>query len=137
VQFVHQEVPERVPKDISLCLFRVVQEALRNVVKHSGAAEVRVELTRHDEQIDLCISDAGAGFDTGFAKADVGLALISMRERLRLVGGHLSIESEVSHGTRIRTRIPLPSTAGQGGDNAKRRAASALTSPEPDMFRMP
>ena len=137
VQFVHQEVPERVPKDISLCLFRVVQEALRNVVKHSGAAEVRVELTRHDEQIDLCISDAGAGFDTGFAKADVGLALISMRERLRLVGGHLSIESEVSHGTRIRARIPLPSTAGQGGDNAKRRAASALTSPEPDMFRMP
>jgi PAS domain S-box-containing protein len=125
VQFVHQDVPEKVPQDISLCLFRVVQEALRNVVKHSRAAEVKVELTRHNQQIDLCISDAGAGFDPAFAKVDGGLGLISMRERLRLVGGHLSIESEVSHGTRIRARISLSSTAGQGSDDARRRAASA------------
>lgn len=125
VQFVHEDVPEEVPKDISLCLFRVVQEALRNVVKHSGAAEVKVELTRHGDQIDLCISDPGAGFDLAFAKVDTGLGLISMRERLRLVGGHLSIESEVSHGTRIRARIPLSSTAGQVTDDARSRAASA------------
>jgi len=125
VQFVHQDVPERVPKDISLCLFRVVQEALRNVVKHSGATEVAVELARHGDQIDLCISDAGAGFDPAFAKVDAGLGLISMRERLRLVGGHLSIESEVSHGTRIRARTPLSSFAGQNTDEARRRAASA------------
>jgi len=125
VQFVHQDVPERVPKDISLCLFRVVQEALRNVVKHSGATEVAVELARHGDQIDLCISDAGAGFDPAFAKVDAGLGLISMRERLRLVGGHLSIESEVSHGTRIRARTPLSSIAGQGTDEVRRRAASA------------
>ena len=125
VQFVHQDVPERVPKDISLCLFRVVQEALRNVVKHSGATEVAVELARHGDQIDLCISDAGAGFDPAFAKVEAGLGLISMRERLRLVGGHLSIESEVSHGTRIRARTPLSSFAGQNTDEARRRAASA------------
>jgi PAS domain S-box-containing protein len=125
VQFVHEDVPEEVPKDISLCLFRVVQEALRNVVKHSGAAEVKVELTRNGDQIDLCISDAGAGFDPAFAKLDAGLGLISMRERLRLVGGHLSIESEVSHGTRIRARIPLSSTEGQAPDDVRRRAASA------------
>ena len=125
VQFVHQDVPEKVPQDLSLCLFRVVQEALRNVVKHSRAAEVKVELTHFDDQIDLCISDAGVGFDPAFAKGDVGLGLISMRERLRLVGGHLSIESEVSHGTRIRARIPLSSTAGQGAEDARRRAASA------------
>jgi signal transduction histidine kinase len=102
-----------------------VQEALRNVVKHSGAAEVKVELTRDGDQIDLGISDAGAGFDPAFAKVDAGLGLISMRERLRLVGGHLSIESEVSHGTRIRARIPLLSTAGQGIDDARSRAARA------------
>jgi PAS domain S-box-containing protein len=125
VRFVHEDVPEEVPKDISLCLFRVVQEALRNVVKHSGAAEVKVELTRDGDQIDLCISDAGAGFDPAFAKLDAGLGLISMRERLRLVGGHLSIESEVSHGTRIRARIPLSSTEGQGSHDARTRAASA------------
>jgi len=125
VQFVHQDVPEQVPKDISLCLFRVVQEGLRNVVKHSGAAEVAVELARHGDQIDLCISDAGAGFDPAFTKVDAGLGLISMRERLRLVGGHLSIESEVSHGTRIRARTPLSSIAGQGTDEVRRRAASA------------
>jgi len=125
VQFAHQDVPEQVPNDISLCLFRVVQEALRNVVKHSGATEVAVELARHGDQIDLCISDAGAGFDPAFAKVDAGLGLISMRERLRLVGGHLSIESEVSHGTRIRARTPLSSIAGQNTDEARRRAASA------------
>ena len=125
VQFAHADVPEQVPKDISLCLFRVVQEALRNVVKHSGAAEVKVELTGHGDQIDLCISDAGAGFDPGFAKFDAGLGLISMRERLRLVGGHLAIESEVSHGTRIRARIPLSSTAVQPTEDARRHAASA------------
>ena len=125
VQFVHQDVHEQVPKDISLCLFRVVQEALRNVVKHSGATEVAIELTRHGDQIELCISDAGAGFDPAFAKGDAGLGLISMRERLRLVGGHLSIESEVSHGTRIRARIPLSGITGQSTDDARRRAASA------------
>ena len=125
VQFAHADVPEQVPKDISLCLFRVVQEALRNVVKHSGAAEVKVELTGHGDQIDLCISDAGAGFDPGFAKFDAGLGLISMRERLRLVGGHLAIESEVSHGTRIRARIPLSSTAVRPTEDARSHAASA------------
>jgi len=125
VQFVHQDIPEQFPKDISLCLFRVVQEALRNVVKHSGASEVKVELTRRGDRVDLCISDAGAGFDPTFAKADVGLGLISMRERLRLVGGHLAIVSEVSHGTQIRARIPLSGTLGQGTDDAKRSTATA------------
>jgi signal transduction histidine kinase len=124
VQFVHQDVSGHVPKDVSLCLFRIAQEALSNVVKHSGAAGAQVELTHHGDQIDLCISDPGAGFDPAFAKRD-GLGLISMRERLRLVGGHLSIESEVSHGTRIRARIPLSSTAGQGTSDTKQSGAHA------------
>jgi signal transduction histidine kinase len=111
VQFVNNEVPERISKDVALCLFRIAQEALRNVVKHSGAAEAQVELTAHGDQIDLCISDSGKGFDPAFAQGGDGLGLISMRERLRLVGGHISIESEPSHGTRILARIPLSSTA--------------------------
>ena len=125
VQFVHQDVSGHVPKDVSLCLFRIAQEALSNVVKHSGAPEAQVELTHHGDQIDLCISDRGAGFNPAFAKREDGLGLISMRERLRLVGGHLSIESEVSHGTRIRARIPLSSTARQGTSDAKQSGANA------------
>jgi signal transduction histidine kinase len=124
VQFVHQDVSRQIPKDVSLCVFRIAQEALRNVVKHSGATEAQVELTYRGDQIDLSISDPGAGFDPASAKVE-GLGLISMRERLRLIGGHLSIESEVSRGTRICARVPLSGTAWQSSSDAKRRGASA------------
>ena len=106
IQFVHHSIPEQIPKDVTLCLYRIAQEALRNVVKHSGVAEAEVELLGHDDRIDLCISDSGAGFNPESAQRTSGLGLISMQERLRLVGGHLSVESEPSHGTRIRVRIP-------------------------------
>jgi signal transduction histidine kinase len=108
VQFVHHDVSGQIPNEVTLCLFRIVQEALRNVVKHSGGTEAEVELSCHDDRIDLCISDSGEGFSPEHVKAETGLGLISMRERLRLVRGHLSVESEPSHGTRIRVRVPLP-----------------------------
>ena len=110
VEFVHQDVPAETPNDVALCLFRIVQEALRNIVKHSGAAEAKVELCGDGHQIHLRISDEGKGFDAGSAAGQTGLGLISMRERLRLVGGHLSVESQPSHGTRIRVRVPLAAT---------------------------
>jgi len=106
IRFVHHSIPEQTPKDVTLCLYRITQEALRNVVKHSGVAEAQVELLGHDDRIDLCISDSGVGFSPESAQRTSGLGLISMQERLRLVGGHLSVESEPSHGTRIRVRIP-------------------------------
>jgi signal transduction histidine kinase len=106
VQFLHTRIPGQIPNDVTLCLFRIAQEALRNVVKHSGATEAEVELSSNDDEVDLCISDSGQGFNVESLKGVVGLGLISMRERLRLVGGHLSIESNPSHGTRIRVRIP-------------------------------
>jgi signal transduction histidine kinase len=107
VRFVHHDIPGQIPKDVTLCLFRIVQEALRNVVKHSGAADARVDLSGHDGRIDLCIADSGAGFSPESANGVAGLGLISIRERLRLVGGQLSIESSPLHGTRIRVRVPL------------------------------
>jgi PAS domain S-box-containing protein len=110
VQFVHHDIRAQIPKDVTLCLFRIVQEALRNVVKHSGAAEAKVELSGHADRIDLCISDSGAGFGPGNGKSETGLGLISMGERLRLVKGHLSVETQPSHGTRIRVCVPLPAT---------------------------
>lgn len=105
VHFVHNGTLEHVPTDVALCLFRITQEALRNVVKHSGAATAQVELSGHGDQIELCISDSGAGFRPESANAASGLGLTSMQERLRSVGGQLSVESEPSHGTRIRVRI--------------------------------
>jgi PAS domain S-box-containing protein len=107
IHFDQHGIPARLPEDVALCLFRIAQEALQNVVKHSGAASAKVELSGHDDRIELCISDSGAGFNPDSTKQAPGLGLISMRERLQLVGGHLSVESDASHGTRIRVLIRL------------------------------
>ena len=105
---VPSDIPGQIPKDVTLCLFRIVHEALRNVVKHSGATDAKVELSGHGDRIELCVSDPGVGFDHESAQGEAGLGLISMRERLRLVGGQLSVESKLSHGTRIRVNVSLP-----------------------------
>jgi signal transduction histidine kinase len=118
VQFVHSDIPVQIPKDVTLCLFRIVQEALRNVVKHSGAAEAKVELFGHVDRIDLGIFDSGAGFIPESARGKVGLGLTSMRERLRQVGGQLSIESAPSRGTRIHVRIPQAAIAARVDNRA-------------------
>jgi PAS domain S-box-containing protein len=125
VLFVNSDIPGQIPKDVTLCLFRIVQEALRNVLKHSGAANAKVELSGHDDRIDLCISDSGAGFRPESAKGEAGLGLVSMRERLRLVRGHLSIESRPSHGTRIHVRVPLHATNAQVTTEGKAHRARA------------
>jgi signal transduction histidine kinase len=125
VQFVHHDIQEEIPKDVSLCLFRVVQEALQNVVKHSGAEDAQVELSGQDNQIDLCISDSGTGFGPESVRVEAGIGLISMRERLRLVGGHLSIESGPSLGAQLRIRVPLSSTTGQTAGEQRQYRANA------------
>jgi PAS domain S-box-containing protein len=116
IEFVHRRVPEQISNDVTLCLYRTAQEALRNVVKHSGAAEAKVELSGDDDQIELCISDPGVGFHPESAKQSSGLGLISMQARLRLVGGQLFVQSEPSHGTRIRVRIPQRTVDAQVND---------------------
>lgn len=107
VRFIHHQADRRFAKDVTLCVFRIVQEALRNVVKHSGAVDATVELSGHADRLDLCVSDSGVGFNPESDREFTGIGLISMRERLRLVGGQLVIESEPTHGTRIIARIPL------------------------------
>jgi PAS domain S-box-containing protein len=106
IEFAHHDIPKTIPKDVTLCLFRIAQEALRNVVKHSGASTAKLELSATPNEIYLRVSDSGLGFEPESA-AKVGIGLISMRERLRLVRGHFSIESEPEHGTRIQVRIPF------------------------------
>jgi len=106
IEFKHSDIPTALPKEISLCLFRVLQEALQNAVKHSGAADVSVKVQGTLDGIHLTVSDSGVGFNWRHAVNGRGLGLISMRERLRLVNGELSIQSEPGRGTTILARVP-------------------------------
>jgi signal transduction histidine kinase len=107
--FKSHDVPNPLSPDTSLCLFRVLQEALRNSVKHSGARHFTVELWGTPSEIHLAVSDPGSGFDLKVAKESQGLGLTSMEERLKLVKGTFSIETQPRRGTRIHARVPLDS----------------------------
>jgi PAS domain S-box-containing protein len=107
INFKTHDLPDRLPPDISLCLFRVLQEALQNSAKHSGARHFEVQLCGTSHEIHLTIGDSGAGFDSKEAKQSRGLGLVSMEERLKLVRGTFSIDSELKRGTTIRARIPI------------------------------
>ena len=111
VHFTHHEFPINLGKDVELCLFRVAQEALGNVVKHSQARSAQVELGATAKVVSLRISDTGKGFEPDVKSAGAGIGLIGMRERLRLVGGKLSIRSELMRGTEILAEVPLSTSA--------------------------
>jgi signal transduction histidine kinase len=91
-------------------LFRVLQEALQNAIKHSADQNFTVEMRGTKEGISLTVSDSGIGFDWQDAINHRGLGLISMRERLRLVNGELSIQSALGRGTTVHARVPLAHT---------------------------
>jgi PAS domain S-box-containing protein len=97
------------PPDISLCFFRVLQETLNNAAKHSGVQYFEVELWETPDEIHLTVSDSGVGFDPNAVKTGQGLGLISMEERLKLLNGTLSIESQLQRGTTIHARLPFSS----------------------------
>ncbi len=100
-------IPQTLPHEVSLCLFRVLQEAVHNAVKYSGVRDLEVSLTGGANEIELSVRDSGIGFDPETARHKHGLGLTSMRERLRLVNGQLSIESKPQQGTAILARVPL------------------------------
>jgi PAS domain S-box-containing protein len=108
VKFTHYDVPEAIPEATALCLYRIVQEALRNVVKYARTDHAEVELSGTPDGVRLRVSDDGAGFDPRTAHGNGGLGLVSMRERLHLVGGEIAIDSRLSGGTRIDVRVPVP-----------------------------
>jgi PAS domain S-box-containing protein len=107
IDLSHTAIPRSVPKEISLCLFRVLQETLQNGVKHSGVRHFKVELHGTGGEIQLTVSDLGMGFDPQDAIHRRGLGLISMRERIQLVSGEISIKSQPGGGTTIHARVPL------------------------------
>jgi len=105
---VHFEnIPAALSPEVSLCLYRVLQEALQNVVKHSGSRHAHVSLNAQIDTINLTVKDSGAGFDPQEAMRGRGLGLTSMKERLKVVGGHLSIHSQPGHGTIVHAVAPL------------------------------
>ncbi len=107
IDFIHADIPTGVPEEISLCLFRIMQEALQNAVKHSGVRHFEVDLRGASDGIHLTVRDAGLGFDPEAVMNNQGLGLISMQERVNLVNGTLSIDSRPELGTTIRVRVPL------------------------------
>jgi PAS domain S-box-containing protein len=107
IEFIHDNVPRGIPSDTALCLFRVTQEALRNVKRHSGTDHAEVRLERQGETMHLSVSDRGSGFDLKSRSSSAGIGIRSMEERLRLVGGHLEVYSGVSEGTTIDAWVPF------------------------------
>jgi len=107
VDFNEENVPRFLPREISLSLFRVTQEALQNALKHSGANQFSVDLRGTLDEIQLEISDKGSGFDVEKAKGANGLGLISMQERVNLVRGFFTVRSGINRGTRVLVRVPL------------------------------
>ena len=125
IDFYKNNLPERLPRDIALCLFRVAQEALHNSIKYSGARLCTVELTGTAELVKLVVRDEGRGFDVEEARRKGGLGLLSMQERAHLVQGTFSVESAPGEGTRIVVAVPLAGARRSAG-KASEEAASLL-----------
>jgi signal transduction histidine kinase len=107
VHFSNENIPAGVPREVSICLFRVLQEALRNAMKHSGVRRFEVCLQGVPGGIGLRVSDSGIGFDIESGNSPRGLGLISMRERVRLAHGTLSVGTTRGRGTTIDAFVPI------------------------------
>jgi signal transduction histidine kinase len=105
INFQAGDIPNELSEDISICLFRVLQEAVQNAAKHSGARHFQVSLRNASNEIELVVHDSGIGFEPEMAFRKNGLGLTSMRERMKLVNGELSIESGLQRGTTVCARI--------------------------------
>jgi PAS domain S-box-containing protein len=112
IEFQSENVPKDLPPEISLCTFRVLQEALQNAIKHSRSEQMHVSLSHESNAIGLTVRDSGIGFDPAEAMKGRGLGLISMKERLKLVNGELFIESQARLGTTVHARVPFSVQAG-------------------------
>jgi signal transduction histidine kinase len=108
-----EDLPEEIPEEHKTCIFRLVQEALNNVCRHSNANLVTITLRTEDGRVSVTVRDNGRGFTPHRAR---GLGLIGMQERVTSLGGRLRIESEPGKGTIIEASLPLPlETSGKGG----------------------
>jgi PAS domain S-box-containing protein len=102
-----EEMPTTLPKGVALCVYRVAQEALRNVAKHAAVNEARVSLIATGSELWLRVQDKGVGFDPAEVRTEPGLGLSSMEERVRLIGATLSVTSAPGQGTTVEVIVPL------------------------------
>jgi PAS domain S-box-containing protein len=107
IDFVPENITKQIPQEVSLCLFRVLQEALQNAANYSESQRIRVLLGGGPNEIYLTVRDSGIGFDMENALETFELGLAIMKERLKIVGGDLAIESRRGSGTTIHARVPL------------------------------
>lgn len=108
VDYRADKIPTKVSKNVSLCVYRVAQEALRNVAKHAAVHEASLSLVATETELILRVQDQGHGFDTENGLAQAGVGLSSMEERVHLIQGEISIMSALGRGTTIEVRVPLP-----------------------------
>lgn len=112
VECVCSDIPNELDNDVALCFLRIVQEALHNVAKHSHASRVDVEMSGAANDLTLSISDDGVGFEINNIRKTPGLGMVSMRERMHLIGGEFTITSKPGSGTKILVKAPLVMNAG-------------------------
>lgn len=122
IRFTATDVPRELPHDVSLCLYRVVQEALQNVVRHSGADAATVELVVKGDELRMRIADDGKGFDPKAARAADSLGLVGMRERIGLVQGKLRLHAAPGQGTVVEVTVLLRACAAQSHRNSQQKA---------------
>ena len=128
VDLKDENVPRQLPKQISLCLFRVTQEALHNAVKYSGMQEYTVKLSATADEVQLVVSDSGSGFDVAEATRNQGLGLVSMQERVHLLNGRFHVESRPGEGTIVIASVPLiPVINGGASADAGHSQSASLT----------
>lgn len=107
ITFVHDDLPRDLHRDVALCFYRLVQEGLQNIIKHSEADEAHVALRHSGTELRLMVSDNGRGFDSESPAQKAGLGLTGMRERVRLVHGQIAFHSAPDQGTRIEASAPI------------------------------
>ena len=102
---VAEEVSEELPEEHKTCIYRIVQEALHNIMQHAEARSVKIAVRQESNRLLLSIDDDGKGFDPSRSR---GMGLLGMHERVSHLGGSLAVDSEPGHGTRLRASLPLP-----------------------------
>ncbi len=106
-RFSARKAPENLQPEVAVALYRIAQEALRNVAQHAGPAEVNIALVGGPDKVNLSIRDNGVGFDPESPSQRIGLGLISIVERVEAAGGEVTIQSRPQEGTRIQVKVPL------------------------------
>ena len=126
VDFTSTEIPRSVHPDTALCVFRIVQEGLRNLKRHSGAEQAKVDLKMTGERLEVTLRDEGYGFDLQALHKNEGLGIRSMEECARSLGGKFEIHSESGKGTTLKARLPLTPDPGVVKKTPKGRSAGAV-----------